>query len=233
MSICWTWLSRASMQISRTALAQDCLLCGSASGDAALCVPCHDELPGLPAGCPVCAMPGATGGTCGVCLRQPPRFDLTFAAWRYAYPVDKLVHALKFHGRLALSSFFARELATRMAQVDIVLPMPLHASRLAERGFNQAAEIARHFPAESKARLLLRGAARIRPTRPQADLPLAERSGNVRGAFACRIDLAGARVAVVDDVMTTGATLNELAGVLKRAGAARVENWIVARTTID
>jgi len=140
------------------------------------------------------------------------------------------VQALKFHGRLALSTFFARALASRTTQVDVIIPMPLHASRLSERGFNQAAEIARQFPAGIRAKVVLRGAARIRPTRPQAELPLVERTRNVRGAFACDIDLTGARVAVVDDVMTTGATLDELAGALKRAGAVRVENWVVART---
>jgi ComF family protein len=230
MSICGTWLSHAGARIARIAFAQDCLLCGAASDDAVLCVPCRNDLPGLPAGCPVCAMPGAPGETCGTCLRHPPRFDVTYAAWRYAYPADRLVHALKFHGRLALSQFFACALASRVTRVDVVIPMPLHASRLAERGFNQAVEIARQFPADISARVVPRGATRIRPTRPQADLPLAQRSRNVRGAFACDVDLTGARVAVVDDVMTTGATLDELAGALKRAGAARVENWVVART---
>jgi ComF family protein len=230
MSICRTWLSRAGAQIARFSLGQDCLLCGEASGDVVLCLPCRNDLPELPPGCPVCAMPGAPGEICGTCLTHPPRFDVTHAAWRYAYPVDRLVHALKFHGRLALSPYFARALASRTTEVDVVVPMPLHASRLSERGFNQAAEIARQFPTEIRAKVALRGATRIRPTRPQADLSLVERSSNVRGAFACDIDLRGARVAVVDDVMTTGATLDELAGALKRAGAARVENWVVART---
>jgi len=185
-------------------------------------------------------MPSTLGEKCGSCLRHPPPFDTTVAVWRYSYPVDRLVQALKFHGRLALAPFFAgalRSVAQRtLAQcVDIVIPVPLHPERLAERGFNQAAEVARHLTAGTgaerlRARLESRAASRVRRTLTQADLPLAARSRNVLGSFACTLNLGGARVAVVDDVMTTGATLGELAKVLKRAGAARVENWVVART---
>lgn len=217
-------------RVIRAALPQDCLLCGAASDDAPLCGPCRDELPALPRACPLCAMPSAFGDICGACLRHPPQFDMTVAAWRYAYPVDRLVQALKFHGRLALAPFFADVLASLVERADVVIPMPLHPSRLAERGFNQAAEIARDLTGRLGTKLAFQGVSRIRRTLPQADLPLAERSRNVRGAFACALDLAGARVAVVDDVMTTGATLGELARVLKHAGAARVENWVVART---
>jgi len=233
MSISVTWPSRAVKGLVDAALGQDCLLCGAPSGDAPLCGACHAGLPALPAGCPVCALPNPLGRPCGACLRCPPRFDATVAAWPYAYPVDRLVQALKFHGRLALASFFARALAARTTPVDIVMPMPLHASRLAERGFNQAAEIARHLASNQGIRLSLQGSVRVRRTLPQANLPFVERSRNVRGAFACPSgigELGGARVAVVDDVMTTGATLNELAGALKRAGASHVENWVVART---
>jgi ComF family protein len=224
----------------RAGLPQDCLLCGAESDVAPLCTPCRRELPALPRSCPRCAMPSPLGEICGSCLRHPPQFDITLAVWRYAYPVDRLVQALKFHGRLALASFFAEALSSLFASrpaapVDVVIPMPLHPGRLAERGFNQAAEIARHLTGAIAARsiqprLALQGASRIRRTLPQAELPFDARARNVRGAFACALDLNGARVAVVDDVMTTGATLGELAKVLKQAGAARVENWVMTRT---
>ena len=230
MSMIGSWLLNGCTRVARAALQQDCLLCGAASDDAPLCGPCRNELPALPRGCPRCAMPSTLGEICGTCLRQPPQFDMTVAAWRYAYPVDRLVQALKFHGRLALASFFADALASLVEGADVVIPMPLHPARLTERGFNQAAEIARQLTGKPGTRLALQGASRIRRTLPQADLPVDERLRNVRGAFACALDLTGARVAVVDDVMTTGATLGELAKVLKRAGAARVENWVVART---
>jgi ComF family protein len=238
MSTIGSWLLHRCAGVAGSALPQDCLLCGAASDDTPLCGPCRDELPALPRGCPLCAMPTPLGEICGACRRQPPPFDRTVAVWRYAYPVDRLVRSLKFHGRLALASFFAEALASALARTDdadVVIPMPLHTARLAERGFNQAAEIARRLTGRSGARtpgprLALQGARRIRRTLPQTDLAFDERLRNVRGAFACALDLAGARVAVVDDVMTTGATLVELAKVLKRAGAARVENWVVART---
>lgn len=230
MSILLTWLAHARSRVIGAVLDQDCALCGAASGAAQLCPPCHAELPVLAPGCPVCAMPCRRGETCGSCLARPPWFDGTTAVWRYAYPVDRLVQALKFHGRLALAPYFAHALAGRVGHADLVIPMPLHASRLVERGFNQAVEIASSLARETGSRFLPRGAVRIRPTQPQANLPFEERSKNVRGAFECVLDLPGTSIAVVDDVMTTGATLNELARVLKRSGAARVENWVVART---
>jgi len=222
------FLNNIGTRLWHAALPQDCLLCGAWSGNAPLCRACRDELPTLPPGCPVCAMPSPGEQVCGNCLRYEPQFDATVAAWRYARPVDRLVQALKFHGRLPLASLFAQALAARVARPDIIIPMPLHPARLAERGFNQAAEIARHLA--EPAMIALGGARRIRHTLPQAGLPIDARPGNVRHAFTCDLDLRKARVAVVDDVMTTGATLNELAKVLKRAGAARVENWVVART---
>jgi len=149
--------------------------------------------------------------------------------WRYEFPCDGLVQALKYRARLALAGFFARNRATRpIPEVDLIVPMPLHPARLAERGFNQALEIARHLGRP----IAPRGVLRVKDTLPQTELPYEERAKNVRGAFLCRLDLSGASVAVLDDVMTTGATLNELARVLKRAGATRVENLVIARTAL-
>jgi ComF family protein len=111
--------------------------------------------------------------------------------------------------------------------VDRVIPVPLSARRLRERGYNQAVEIARHvLPAKMDVDVCVRP----QDSAPQMQLPYDERQRNVRGAFHCRRALVGASVAVVDDVMTTGATLDELARTLKRAGATRVVNWVVART---
>jgi ComF family protein len=206
---------------------EDCLLCGGEGGPELLCAACIAELPALPDSCPRCALPSPAGAVCGSCLTHPLHFDATLALWRYEFPCDRLVQALKYRGRLALAGFFARSLASRpMPEVDLIVPMPLHPKRLAERGFNQALEIARHLgrPIEP------RGVLRVKHTPPQTELPYEERAKNVRGAFLCKLDLTGARVAVLDDVMTTGATLNELARALKRAGATRVENFVIART---
>lgn len=212
-------------------IGQGCVLCGSESGVELLCAACRHELPALSECCPRCALPGTGSLICGTCLRAPPSFDGTVALWRYAFPCDRLVQALKYGGRLGLAGFFARNLAVRpLPEVDILLPMPLHRRRLSERGFNQALEIARDLARRMHRPLRPRGALRVKNTLPQTGLPYEERAGNVRGAFECKLELSGVRIGVVDDVMTTGATLNELARVLKRAGASRVENLVVART---
>ena len=210
---------------------EDCLLCGAKGGPELLCPACIAELPGLPERCPRCALPSPAGAVCGSCLRRPPRFDATLALWRYEFPCDRLVQALKYRARLALAGFFARSLASRpLPEFDLIVPMPLHPKRLAERGFNQALEIARGLARHLGRPIEPRGVLRVKDTLPQTELPYEERAKNVRGAFLCRLDLSGASVAVLDDVMTTGATLNELARALKRAGATRVENLVIART---
>jgi len=209
----------------------DCLLCGAESGPELLCPACIGELPALPESCPQCALPSPAAAVCGSCINRSPHFDATFALWRYEFPCDGLVQALKYRAQLALAGFFARSLASRpLPEVDVVLPMPLHAKRLAERGFNQALEIARGLARYRGTPIEPRGVLRVKNTPPQTELPYEDRAKNVRGAFLCELDLSGASVAVLDDVMTTGATLNELARVLKRAGARRVENFVIART---
>jgi len=212
---------------------EDCLLCAGRSGPELLCADCAADLPPLPDHCPRCALPSPCGSLCGTCIASPPHFDGTTALWLYEFPCDRLVQALKYRARLALASFFARSLASRpLPESDLLIPMPLHPERLGQRGFNQAVEIARSLARRTGLAARPRGARRVVHTAPQAELPYEERARNVRGAFACDLDLAGKCVAVVDDVMTTGATLNELARVLKRAGAARVENLVIARSVL-
>ena len=208
-----------------------CFLCrGAARG--ILCPACDADLPRL-AGtlCPRCALPSPGSALCGRCLADAPRYDATVAALAYRFPADTLVHALKFRSQLALAPLMGDLLIEAIRErIDLVVPVPLSRERLRERGYNQAAEIARHVAKERRARLELTVAVRERNTQAQADLPWSDRARNVRGAFRCERSLDGAAIAVVDDVMTTGATLDELAATLKRAGAARVVNWVVART---
>jgi ComF family protein len=206
-----------------------CFLCrGAASG--LLCAACDAELPRLASElCPRCALPSPRGALCGRCLAEPPHYDATIAALAYEFPADALVQALKFRGVLALSGLLGGLLGekVRAQTVDHVMPVPLSAKRLAERGYNQAAEIARYANGGAPELSLC---VRSRDTPAQAELPWAERKRNIRGAFRCTRSLFGGTVAVVDDVMTTGATLDEIAATLKRAGAERVVNWVVART---
>jgi ComF family protein len=209
-----------------------CYLCRGAASRL-LCAECEADLPRLaPPLCPRCALPSPGGEPCGSCLARPPHFDATTAALQYAFPADALIHSLKFRGELALAPFLAGLLKERIAaeRIDCLVPVPLSRQRLKERGYNQAVEIARHL---GQGRMLTAACERGRDTAPQLELPFDERQRNVRGAFSCSIPLAGSTVAIVDDVMTTGATLDEMAKTLKRAGAARVVNWVVARTLLD
>jgi len=236
-------LTRAARRIANLVFGGTCLLCRGAAGHARdeslLCAACDRDLPRLRAGglCPRCALPSPDGALCGACLAAPPRFDATVAALAYRFPTDVLIQALKFRGALAFAAPLGRELAQRVAGgaaaaacVDSVLPVPLSTARLRERGYNQSMEIARGVARSTGVKLEPWLCERSRDTRAQVDLPAADRVRNVRGAFRCPRPLDGIAVAVVDDVMTTGATLDEIAGALKRAGAARVVNWVAART---
>src|SRR5713226_3221071 len=181
--------------------------------------------------CPRCALPSPGSAVCGRCLADAPHYDATVAALAYRFPADTLVHSLKFRGQLALAPLMGNLLIEKIKErIDLVVPVPLSRERLRERGYNQAAEIARHIAKQRRVPLELTIMTRERNTPAQADLPWSDRARNVRGAFRCERSLDGAAIAVVDDVMTTGATLDELAATLKRAGAARVVNWVIART---
>ena len=202
-----------------------CTLCRGRARSV-LCAECDAELPRLRLPlCPRCALASPGGALCGRCLAEPPHYDATVAALAYAFPADVLIQALKFRGELALAPFLGKLLFDKDLKVDLVLPVPLSRERLKERGFNQAVELA-----GNSARVDAFSLRRKINTAAQADLPLAERRRNVAGAFECTRRLDGARVAVVDDVMTSGATLDEVAKVLKSAGAAHVTNCVVART---
>lgn len=225
-------------------LPSSCVLCG-ALGREAVCPACSrvyamDEQ----ARCPCCANPlaGRDGARhCGACLADPPAFDATVAACDYRAPVDRLVLQLKFGGRLALAPWMAgrlREAVLAHGQAlrdlpDLLCPVPLGPRRLVERGYNQALELSRPLSAALAIPLAPRLLERQVETAAQSGVAPGERHSNVRGAFA----LAGAgpavdgrHVGVVDDVMTSGHTLAELARVLKGAGAARVTNLVFART---
>ncbi|MBI4183044.1 MAG: ComF family protein [Proteobacteria bacterium] len=153
------------------------------------------------------------------------------AVFAYSFPLDALVHALKYGGKLAVAGLLGRALGNAVAKerVDLIVPMPISAQRLRARGFNQAHEIARSVGGATGIPVAAGICRKVRDTDPQAALPWKERARNVRGAFVCDADLNGRKVAVIDDVMTTGATLNELAKNLRRAGALEVRGWVVAR----
>jgi ComF family protein len=225
-------LAPLSDALSRLFAARCALCAGAAAGP--WCDACRDELPGvhLPR-CPHCAERTPAAQVCGRCLRHPPAFSRALAVATYAFPLDAVIQRLKYGKDLSLARPLAQLLVERArseARPDLVVGMPLSARRMRERGFNQANEIARWVAAALEVRFEPDAVARVRDAAPQASLPLDQRAGNVRNAFAARGSLAGRSVAVVDDVLTTGASLNELARTLRRAGAAEVVAWVLART---
>ena len=227
-------LRRRAPVLARAALPQSCALCAGASDADLLCGPCVRDLPWLPPACPRCALPSPDGMECGACLRRALPYAATVAAFAYAFPLDRLVQGLKYRGQLALAGWFATALGSAVrargaAWPDRVVALPLSPARQRERGFNQAGEIARGLAVDLRLPLA-GGLARVRDAPPQAGLTLPARIRNLRDAFACDASFAGRHVALVDDVMTSGATLAAAARALRRAGATRVDAWVVART---
>lgn len=217
-----------------------CLLCGApGDGGRDLCAGCAVALPHNRDACRRCARAlGAASpadGLCGSCQRRAPPFVRTLAALRYETPVPALVAAMKFNGRLnharllgQLLADAARALATPWPQV--LVPVPLHRQRLAVRGFNQSTEIGRVVGRALELPLDTSAVRRVLATPPQVGLDEPARRRNIRGAFAASRPWSGARVAILDDVVTTGATVTELSRVLLQAGAESVEVWTAVRT---
>jgi ComF family protein len=226
------WILNNCHNFARHLLPQACLLCGGASGAMPLCADCDRELPWLPAGrCASCALPIPDGDICGACLDRPPRFDDVTAVFAYGFPVDALIQAFKYGGNLAVATVLGAALGNAVAtHADAIIPMPLSPQRLRQRGFNQALEIARGVSRITGIPVMRDACRKVIETPPQATLPWKERAKNMRGAFVCDADLSGKKIAVIDDVMTSGATLNELAKNLRRAGAVHISGWVVART---
>ena len=233
----------ALSRLERILLPPACVLCAGTEGaeDIDLCSPCASELPQNDSACVQCAeqLTGhrANATLCGACLRKPPRYDVAHCAFQYRFPVDHLVRALKYHGRLAHARVLGRLLARslnatpREAWPQALIPVPLAQRRYGERGFNQAIEIAKQLERQLDIPLRADAIERRRDTREQAGLDRDARRKNVRGAFAVRATLFVDHVAIVDDVVTTGSTVNEVARVLKRAGVKRIEVWAVARAS--
>ena len=218
---------------------QDCLICG-ARGDfpTRFCPPCYLSLPFNHHACPVCALPlppgAAHGSRCGHCLDKKLPYRSTTTALLDAPPVSRLIGGLKFHQQLYLTAPLAQLLINRLGKLsdppEFILPVPLHPRRLRERGFNQALELGRTL-AKHYGIPLERGlASRNRHTRAQSDLSGQARHRNLRHAFRVRGCVKGARLAILDDVITTGTTIAELSNTLKKAGAKQIEVWALART---
>lgn len=209
-----------------------CELCSAPAGAGGICAPCHGELPWIGAACRSCARPQLLPGRCVACLQEPSPWSRAIAPLAWRFPVDALIGRFKYAGALQLGALLGRLLAARCAvapPVDAIVPVPLHRSRLEERGFNQAQELARPVAAALELPVLTRAAVRLVPASPQAGLTARQRYRNLAGAFCAGECVGGCRIAIVDDVLTTGSTARALAQELLRAGAAEVQVWAVAR----
>lgn len=228
-----TWLDR----LQHALLPPTCLLCGVAgTAGRDLCAGCAAALPRNTAACPRCAVPLAAGrtGPCDRCRSQPQDFDGAYVPFRYRPPVDFLIRRLKFDGRLSHARLLGELLATELAErgdppPDCIVPVPLHPLRVRERGFNQSLELARASARRFRIPLLAEGLRRVRHTAPQTRLDARDRRTNLLGAFALGQSLPGRRVALIDDVVTTGSTVAECARVLRVGGAVEIEVWAIGR----
>jgi ComF family protein len=199
---------------------------------------CEQSLPTLHHACPRCAIPyehGDTRGECGACQKRPPAFARAIALYRYAPPVDHFIRALKFRRQLGLAHLLGEQMAQRLLsetqRPDLILPVPLHRARLRERGYNQALEIARPVAHALGVPLDFRSLVRVRATAPQTGMDRRARQRNMKNSFVVTDapQVRGRHIALIDDVMTSGSTVEAAARALKRAGAKSVVVWVAAR----
>ncbi|MGA8138364.1 ComF family protein [Pseudomonas sp. MWU12-2345] len=221
---------------------QGCLLCDEATDTPhPICTPCESELPWLMDACQVCALPlAATGLTCGQCLKQPPAFEQVIAPWTYRFPLDSLITRFKHQsqwplGRL-LGELLAQALRERfddgLPRPDLLLPVPMATRRLRQRGYNQAAMLANWLSQSLEISADEHRLQRVQDTIAQQELDARARRRNLLNAFALApgAKVEGLHLALVDDVLTTGATAESLARLLMKAGARRVDVYCLART---
>lgn len=233
------WVDRTRSWLAQALWPPSCILCGG-GGDVGidLCRDCAADLPRNETACVVCAEPlsgACPPQVCGACLCDPPPFCSSFVPFRYAYPLDHLVRGLKFRNELAcgsvLGQLFARCLLARGEPLpDAIIPVPLAPRRYRQRGYNQASELALSIRRFTGVAVMSDVAIRERETAEQAGLDRKARRRNVSGAFATVAPLHARHVAILDDVVTTGSTVRELAEALRHAGAEQVAVWAIART---
>ena len=215
-----------------------CLLCRARGlPELDICEACKAALPRVLHVCKRCAipLPAADLELCGSCQREPPHFDAAIAPFHYSAPIDRLIQRLKFDGELTcarlLGTLTAAAISTDASPIspELIVPVPLHAKRLRERGFNQSLELARYIGTKLGAPVDNRSVQRAKLTTPQMELPAKARRSNIRNAFQITGKIAAKHVAIVDDVVTTGATVNELARTLRKAGVECIQVWSCAR----
>ena len=210
-----------------------CYFCSSLTGNF-WCNACEKDFLRQTARCPQCAKENINSTLCGRCLNNPPPFSKTIVLFGYKYPAKKLIHAFKFKKHAELSSLFANKLVERIELQDklpdCLIPVPLHSRRQAERGYNQSLELAKHLGKSLKIEVNTSICKRIINTDPQSKLPIKSRKKNVKNAFSLDKDNVPNHIAIIDDVVTTGSTINEIAQLFNKAGCEQIDIWAIART---
>jgi ComF family protein len=233
LSISRSVLLNIRLIFKRISLQQPCVLCGTMSAQGLWCEACNADLPYLRGNvCEQCALPISTGKICGHCLAQPPIFTRSIAAFTYTFPINKLIQQFKYNEQLALARALAAPLLAKISRdnlPDVIIAMPLHRNKLKHRAYNQALLIAQFLARELHIELLPHACERVVDTAAQSTLPFKQRGKNMRNAFVCHADLRGKKVALVDDVLTSGASLNALALAVQQAGADEIQCWLLAR----
>jgi len=218
-----------------------CLICnGSGQKGQDLCGPCARSLPWLKHACHQCALPLPDGSgdalICGRCLKKTPFFDSSLSLFSFEKEIVTLIHQLKFHDKLAVSRLLGGLLADtavrKLDKPDCLLPVPLYKKRLKQRGFNQSIEIARSLAKTWGIPIENDLVVRVRDTQSQTGLDAKQRRKNIKGVFEITGAMKCSHVAIIDDVVTTGSTVNELARILKRGGVKKVSVYSIARATL-
>jgi ComF family protein len=227
----WSWVDEAVSFLAP----ERCTWCGAYDAVFGACDGCRAELPWNDAACPSCAQPSPAPVTCPRCLARPPAFDSAWCPFRREEPVRSGIAAIKYRAAFGplrtLGHLMGEALASRSGALpDLLLPVPLSRRRLLVRGFNQALAIARVLARATGVPVDAHAARLVRVPVDQIGQTAAQRRRNLRGAFRVDRDLHGRHVALVDDVMTTGATLDALARAARSAGAVRIEAWALARS---
>ncbi len=223
-----------------------CVLCGDSTSQVySLCKPCQGDFPLITNACQCCGLPIADVqeeshqvALCGYCLKTPPAIDYTQSLYYYESPIDYLVGQVKFEENLSCASILGHLLAKGVTDIDddlpdVIIPVPLHKKRLFKRGFNQSLEIARPVAKLLQLPIDSNLVARTKSTRAQAKLNVAQRRKNIKGCFKVKDNHAYQHVVLIDDVITTGSTINELASALKQSGVKKVGVWSIARAILN
>ncbi len=231
--------------------ASDCLLCCETVSNKydhsrLICHECHSRLPLVTQSCPICAMPSVNQQVCGACLNHSPYFDHCLAAFHYEPPISNFIARFKFNQQLQLIELLSQYLYKKIcAHYDdknlklpnLLIPVPLHSKRIRQRGFNQAQLIGKYLAKKLQRPLSNKICQRIIDTQPQSALNANQRQANLRGAFSIHKNhlekLRNQEVAIIDDVVTTGSTVNELSKQLIKVGVRKIHIWCLARAIND